>query len=90
MCCDAEWCNEVYADSMRTTVDIPENLHAQVTTIARDRRETFSHTTVHLIRRGLGMDRSAQVYVDPASGRALLDIPRPITSEDVRALEDEE
>ncbi|MDR1294945.1 MAG: hypothetical protein LBK59_08320 [Bifidobacteriaceae bacterium] len=75
---------------MRTTVDIPEDLHAQVASIARDRRETFSHTAVHLIRRGLGTDRGARVYVDPVSGRALLDIPRPITSEDVRALEDEE
>ncbi|MDR1189313.1 MAG: hypothetical protein LBK95_17995 [Bifidobacteriaceae bacterium] len=69
---------------------MPEEPHAQIATVARDNHETLSHTAVRLIRSGLGLNRGARVCTDPVSGRLLLDVPRPITPEDVRAMEDEE
>ncbi|MDR0592937.1 MAG: hypothetical protein LBG60_06710 [Bifidobacteriaceae bacterium] len=74
---------------MRTTIDIPEDLHSQVSSISRDTRRSLSQTAVWLMRRGLGQDRAGRVYTDPATGRLLLDVPRAITPADVRSLEDE-
>jgi hypothetical protein len=75
---------------MRTTVDIPEDLHSQAVAIARDTHQTLSQAVAMLIRRGLGLDSRARVYTDAATGRVMLDVPRPITADDVRSLDDEE
>jgi hypothetical protein len=75
---------------VRTTINLPEDLHAQLAFIARDTRQTLSGVTVRLLRRGLGLEQRARVYTDPSTGRVLLDLPRAVTQEDVRSLEDEE
>jgi hypothetical protein len=75
---------------VRTTIDIPPELHIQAVSIARDRRQSLSQTVVELMRRGLGAHSGAKVYTDPASGRVLLEVARRITADDVRALEDYE
>jgi hypothetical protein len=79
----------MYDDAMRTTIDLPTDLHAQLMSLARDRRQSLSHTTAELLYRCLGHDQGARVAVDPASGQTLLYLSRPITEQDVRCLEDD-
>jgi hypothetical protein len=76
---------------MRTTIDIPEDLHKQAQAIARDTRRTLSETVVDLMRRGLGAPNSnTAISIDPRTGLPLVSIGTIVTSEDVRSLEDEE
>lgn len=75
---------------MRTTVDLPEDLHKQALAIARDTHRTFSETIADLIRRGLGTGGTAVFSVDPKTGLPLVSVGRVVTSEDVRSLEDDE
>jgi hypothetical protein len=79
---------------MRTTIDLPEDLHQIATSLARDTGRSFSHTVELLVRRGLeqrgGVAEVAAPYrVDRNTGLPVVRSPRPITSDDVRALEDE-
>lgn len=76
---------------MRTTIDLPEDLHKQAQAIARDTRRTLSETVVDLMRRGLGASSSqAAMSKDPRTGLPLVSIGTIVTSEDVRSMEDEE
>jgi predicted transcriptional regulator len=74
---------------MRTTIDLPEDLHRQAKAIARDTERTFSETVADLVRRGLERDVDASVVVSERTGLPLVSIGRVITSEDVRALDDD-
>ena len=75
---------------MRTTVDLPDDLHAQAMALARDTHQTLSQAVALLLRRGLssghpgGLDRSAR------TGLPVVHLGRTITSEDARRLEDED
>lgn len=74
---------------MRTTIDLPEDLHRIATAIARDQGATLSATVASLIRRGLGdAVAGTAVAASPRTGLRVLNLGRPITSEDVRALDD--
>ncbi len=75
---------------MRTTIDLPDDLHQQAMSIARDSHQTLSQTVAALMRRGLGQDRLASVRTDASTGRAVLHVGRPITEQDVRSLDDDE
>jgi hypothetical protein len=75
---------------MRTTIDLPEDLHKQALAIARDTHRTLSETVAALIRRGLGANNAAVTSVDPRTGLPLVSVGKVVTSEDVRSLEDEE
>jgi hypothetical protein len=75
---------------MRTTIDLPDDLHKQALAIARDTRRTLSETVADLIRRGLGSDVSTPISTDPRTGLPLVSVGTVVTSEDVRSLEDEE
>jgi hypothetical protein len=75
---------------MRTTVDIPNDLHRQVAGIAHDRARTFSETVVELMRRGL--EQPAPAGAAGTSQRTqlpLVHVGRVVTTDDVRELEDE-
>jgi hypothetical protein len=74
---------------MRTTVDLPADLHAQVVTIARDTHRTLSETVAFLMRRGLSESQAAGVAHSTATGLPVVRLGRMITTEDVRALEDD-
>ena len=74
---------------MRTTVDLPDDVHAVASSLARDRRQSLSRTIVELVRRGLESEVSASVSIDEASGWPIVRVGRPITSEDVRRIDDE-
>ncbi|WP_280261915.1 antitoxin [Nocardia wallacei] len=74
---------------MRTTIDLPEELHRQAMAIARDTHRTLSETVTCLIRRGLTQASSDELARSPRTGLPTVRLGRVITSEDVRSLEDE-
>jgi len=74
---------------MRTTVDLPADLHAQAVAIARDTHRTLSETVAFLMRRGLGEGRATGLAHSAATGLPVVRLGRVITTEDVRALEDD-
>jgi len=75
---------------MRTTLDIPDDLHAQAAAIARDTHQTLSQTIAGLIRRGLSPGGAGEVSTNPRTGLPVVHLGRTITSEDVRRLEDDQ
>ena len=74
---------------MRTTIDLPDDLHAIATSLARDRGCTLSTAVVDLLRRALGSNTQVEV-IDKLTGFPLLASGRPVTTDDVRRLDDEE
>jgi hypothetical protein len=81
---------------MRTTINLPADLHDAVTSIASHARKSMNQTVAELIRRGLAhpplaADTAANpgLRIDQSTGLPLIRSPRPVTAEDVRALEDE-
>lgn len=78
---------------MRTTVDLPDELHRIVISLALHTQRSFSHTAAELMRRGLSAPVAATGVaagwvVNPVTGLPLLNTARVITPEDVKALED--
>ncbi len=84
---------------MRTTIDLPTDLHHAVRSIAAHSRKSMNQTVAELIRRGLaqapnaagGADAASRQgpRIDAATGLPLIRSARPVSVEDVRALEDE-
>jgi Arc/MetJ family transcription regulator len=74
---------------MRTTVDIPDDLHAQAVAIARDTRQSLSQTVALLMRRGLDSGHAGEVATSDRTGLPVVHLGRTITTEDVRRLEDD-
>lgn len=75
---------------MRTTIDLPQDLHKQALAIARDTHRTLSETVADLMRRGLAANRPTALSSDPRTGLPLVSVGTVVTSEDVRLLEDEQ
>lgn len=73
---------------MRTTVDLPDDLHELARQIAHDTGRSMSDVVVALARAALAsslsptLDRSRR-------GLPTIRVGRPITAEDVRSLDDE-
>jgi hypothetical protein len=80
----------MYPDDMRTTLEIPDDLHAQAVAIARDTHRSLSQTVAMLIRRGLSSGIPSAVAVSPRTGLPVVHLGRMITTEDVRRLEDDD
>jgi predicted transcriptional regulator len=75
---------------VRTTIDLPDDLHDQVLAIARDTHRTLSQTVADLIRRGLVSGSTPVITRDRRTGLPLVSLGTVVTSKDVRSLEDEE
>lgn len=75
---------------MRTTLDLPDDLHAVATAIAKDTHQTLSLTIANLIRRGLSSGGKSQITTSSRTGLPVAHVGRTITSEDVRRLEEDE
>ena len=82
---------------MRTTIDLPEREHQLFMGLARAQGTSLSKVILALARRGMkadcdqgrvGEDAAAYV-VNPVTGLPVFHSARPITIEDVKALEDE-
>ena len=74
---------------MRTTIDLPEDLHRQAVAIARDTSRTLSETVAYLMRRGLGQGPIAPPSQSVRTGLPILHLGTVITTEDVRSLDDD-
>ena len=74
---------------MRTTIDLPDDLHAIASSLAHDRGCTLSTAVVDLLRRALGPQTTVET-VDRRTGFPLLASGRPITTDEIRSLDDEE
>ena len=80
---------------MRTTVDLPEDLHRIVASLATHTRSSFSKTAARLILRGLHASSAPSaaepaMRIDAETGWPVFSGSRTITPEDVKALEDEQ
>lgn len=76
---------------MRTTIDIPDDLHKYAQAIARDTHRSLSETVVDLMRRGLGTGAPAtEISTDSRTGLPVVSVGTIVTSDDVRSLEDDE
>jgi hypothetical protein len=80
--------------AMRTTIDLPEDLHHIATALARATERSLSQTVTELIRRGLRSDsaiaeRAASYQISADTGLPLFRSTRFVTCEDVKALDDE-
>lgn len=80
----------------RTTINLPDDLHHAVISIAAHSRRSMNQTVAELIRRGLALPAEAHgaaeataLRLDERTGLPVIRSPRPVTAEDVRALEDE-
>lgn len=87
---------QVHHDAaMRTTIDLPEDLHQIALSIARETGRSLSQTVADLLRRGLAQGRSVTepgrppYVIDAETGLPTVRSRRTITAEDVRALDDE-
>lgn len=75
---------------MRTTVDLPDDVHTLLRSLARSQGRSFSETVTDILRGALLPTKPARLYTDEKTGLLVADIGRPITNEDVAALDDEE
>lgn len=74
---------------MRTTVDLPQDLHRMATAIARDTGRSLSETVVELVRRGLAVGERGRISTSAVTGLPVIDLGQVVTSEEVRSLEDD-
>ncbi len=75
---------------MRTTVDLPPDLHALARELAHQQKKTMSQVITDCVRSALGIapEEAPRVETTP-SGWPIVKLGRPVTAEDVRSLEDE-
>jgi hypothetical protein len=78
---------------MRTTLDLPEDLHRIVASLATHTQTSMSQAAADLMRRGLqqptGKAQTPSFSAHPTTGLPVLRSGKLITPEDVKALEDE-
>lgn len=72
---------------MRTTIDLPDDLHKLARELAHDANRSMSDVIADLIR--LGLRRGRAETVTTSRGLPQLSVGRPITVEDVRSLDDD-
>ena len=75
---------------MRITIDLPDELHRQALSIARDTSRTLSETVADLMRRGLGEGKCSQTSQSPRTGLPVVTLGKATTTDDVRSLEDDQ
>lgn len=74
---------------MRTTISLTTEIHHQLASIARDRRQTLSATVEALLRQVLEQgSATGSIVRSDRTGLPVVTLGRPITVDDVRALDD--
>jgi len=91
------WCGNWQARSdanydavMRTTIDLPDDVHRAALNLARDRGQTLSRTVAELVRRGLADRPAVPTSIDEQTGLMLIHLGHRVTAEDVAAASDDE
>ncbi len=74
---------------MRTTLDLPEDLLERARAIARGTKRSLGSVVADLMRHGLAPGPVAAPEASARTGLPLVSVGRVVTSDDVRALEDE-
>jgi predicted transcriptional regulator len=74
---------------MRTTIDLPDDLYAQVVAIAERTHQSLSQTVAGLIRRGLSMGTPDEIATSARTGLPVVHLGRTITTQAVVRLEDD-
>ena len=74
---------------MRTTIDVPDDLHRQARAIARDAHRTLSAVS-DLICRGLTGNNASRPTISRATGLPVVSVGTMMRAEDFRSLEDED
>lgn len=75
---------------MRTTIDLPPEVHSLASSIARDSGISLSETVTRLLRTALTAPGPARLSTSPRTGLTVFSTGRVVTSEDVRSLDDDE
>jgi predicted transcriptional regulator len=73
---------------MRTTIELPDDLHALARQLAHDSNRTMSEVVSDLMEAGL--NRSGRAVQSGARGLPQVAVGRVVTAEDVRSLDDQE
>jgi hypothetical protein len=81
---------------MRTTIDLPDDLHRIIISLSTHTRRSLSATAAELLRRGLEQGgvsshdaAGRRLRLNSVTGLPLVALGRPVTTEDVKSLEDE-
>lgn len=75
---------------MRTTIDLPPDLHALARELAHQQSKTMSQVITECVQKALGIAAESAPRIDTtSSGWPIVRLGRPVTAEDVRSLEDE-
>jgi hypothetical protein len=75
---------------MRTTVDLPDDIHRVAVAIAQDSGTSLSETVTRLLRAALAAPGPVRVSTSGRTGLRVVSTGRVTTSADVRSLDDEE
>jgi predicted transcriptional regulator len=75
---------------VRTTIDLPDDLHRQALSIARETSRSLSEIVVELMRRGLEADNSARISRSASTGLPVIAFGKVVTSDDVASLVDDQ
>lgn len=75
---------------MRTTIDLPEDIHELARRVARDRGVSLGEAIAALVRQNLGRADGLRVGRSDRTGLPTVSVGRPVTSEDVRSLDDQD
>ena len=75
---------------MRTTIDLPEDVHRLASAIARDSGASLSETVTRLLRAVLASPGPVKVTTSARTGLRVASLGRVVTSDDVRSLDDDE
>lgn len=76
---------------MRTTITFPDDVHRRLEALARDHRTSLSGEVNRIVAQALQPNESAPRYLgnDELTGFPLFGSQGPITTEDIRSLEDD-
>ncbi len=73
---------------MRTTIDLPDDLHEVARQLAHDRRESMSKVVADLMRRGMSPTDQEPLFTI-RRGVPIISVGHTVTAEDVASLEDD-
>jgi predicted transcriptional regulator len=74
---------------VRTTIDLPEDIHRVVAAIARASDTSLSDTVTRLLRAALSAPGPVRVTTSARTGLRVASVGRVVTSQYVRSLEDD-
>jgi hypothetical protein len=75
---------------VRTTIDLPEDVHRLATAIARDSGASLSETVTRLLRAALSSPGPVRVSTSARTGLRVASLGHVVTNDDVRSLDDDE